>query len=386
VSALAAAALAAGSARGDAGALALRRAALWALLASKVLAGMGVQWDIQWHVIVGRDTFWIPPHVMTYAGVTGAVLLSFGVLACETLRAWRTGPAPGTLRILGLVGTRGYHLATWGIALTVLAAPIDDLWHRLFGIDVTLWSPPHLLGLLGAGVNTLGCLLVATEVYPLRSLARAAATVASGALLYGIVHLTIDPAGRLAFLYGGLWFCVLPILGALMLPLALVPTARLSALRWAPVLLLVLDIAVGVVGQQVARTGIEVMQPVSVIEAEIAADPTSPIAVAQRMARADSRPPGRVGGLMHLIGLPAAVALALVDPRRRPLAAALAYATVFFPSLILGMSARPSLAPMLPGPAILATGWLLAVIAGTTSGLAARALSRALEPAEPAAR
>ena len=36
------------------------------------------------------------------------------------------------------------HLAWWGILITILAAPIDDLWHRLFGLDVTLRSPPHL--------------------------------------------------------------------------------------------------------------------------------------------------------------------------------------------------------------------------------------------------
>jgi hypothetical protein len=63
----------------------LRRAALWTLLASKLLAGWGVQWDIQWHVLIGRDSFWIPPHVMTYAGVGLAVVVSFGVLAWETL-------------------------------------------------------------------------------------------------------------------------------------------------------------------------------------------------------------------------------------------------------------------------------------------------------------
>ena len=53
----------------------LRRAALWTLLASKLIAGWGVQWDIQWHVLIGRDSFWIPPHVMTYAGVALAVLV-----------------------------------------------------------------------------------------------------------------------------------------------------------------------------------------------------------------------------------------------------------------------------------------------------------------------
>lgn len=48
----------------DAGA---RRAALWTLLAAKLLGGWGLGWDIRWHLFVGRDSFWIPPHVMTYS-------------------------------------------------------------------------------------------------------------------------------------------------------------------------------------------------------------------------------------------------------------------------------------------------------------------------------
>ena len=53
---------------------ALRRAALWALLAWRLIALWGVRWDIQWHVVIGRDSFWIAPHDMTYAGVSGIVL------------------------------------------------------------------------------------------------------------------------------------------------------------------------------------------------------------------------------------------------------------------------------------------------------------------------
>jgi len=133
--------------------LALHRVVFWMLCAAKLVTGWGVQWDIQWHVRIGRDTFWIAPHLMTYAGVTLAGLLSFGMLALDTLR----GGAPvARLRVAGLEGTRGFHLAAWGMALTVLAAPIDDLWHRLFGLDVTLWSPPHLLGIAGGVVNSWG--------------------------------------------------------------------------------------------------------------------------------------------------------------------------------------------------------------------------------------
>src|SRR5712692_3838083 len=183
--------------------LGLYRAALWVLLAANLLVGWGVQWDIQWHVQIGRDSFWIPPHLMTYAGVTIAVLISFGVLARDTFRHLVAGRLPaGTTRIFRLTGTPGFHLAAWGIALTVLAAPIDDLWHRLFGLDVTLWSPPHLLGLFGVAINTAACLLIACEVYPGGGRVRDAAIVVNGAALLGTLAFAVQPTFRLAYMHG----------------------------------------------------------------------------------------------------------------------------------------------------------------------------------------
>src|SRR5437667_10245479 len=185
--------------------LGLYRAALWVLLGANLLAGWGVQWDIMWHVLIGRDSFWIPPHVMTYSGVTLIVLASFGVLALDTLRRLLAGRAPeGTECVLGLSGTPGFLLASCGIALTVLAAPIDDLWHRLFGIDVTLWSPPHLLGLLGVTVHTLACPLIVREAYPARGRARYLGLVLAASTLFGSLGVALRPTGRLAFLSGGI--------------------------------------------------------------------------------------------------------------------------------------------------------------------------------------
>ena len=70
------------------------------------------------------------------------------MLALGTSSRWLLsgGDRAGAFGVAGFAGTRGFHLAAWGIGLTVLAAPIDDLWHRLFGIDVTLWTLPYLLG------------------------------------------------------------------------------------------------------------------------------------------------------------------------------------------------------------------------------------------------
>ena len=361
--------------------MSFRRAALWTLLASKLIAGWGVQWDIQWHVLIGRDSFWIPPHVMTYAGVALAVLVSFGLLAWETLtgRPDRGPGAPPVLRILGLTGTRGFHLAAWGIGLTVLAAPIDDLWHRLFGLDVTLWSPPHLLGILGAVINSFACLVIAREVYPEGSRARLAALVLTGAVLYGGLHLTVDPSTRVAYLHGGVLFYTLAILSALILPLAHVTTARLSNRRWAPVALLVVLIALGLIGQQIAQKGFEIIQPISVIEEEIAKDPTSPIAVATLMARKEGVPAGQTGGRRHLFALWPALAMALVDARRRPIAATLAYAATLFALLAWRLPSRPSLAAMAPGAPETILALLLTLTAALVAGYAARWLSEKLE-------
>jgi hypothetical protein len=359
-------------------ALTVRRAALWTLLLSKLLAGWGVQWDIQWHVLIGRDSFWIPPHVMTYAGVALSVIVSFGVLAWESVTR-RDG---GDLRILGLSGTRGFHLAAWGIALTVLAAPIDDLWHRLFGLDVTLWSPPHLLGILGAAINSLACLVIAREVHPAGSVARWAALILTGAVLYGGLHLTVDPSSRIAYLYGGVLFYTLAYLSALILPLALVPTARLSGNRWAPVALLVVLIGLGLVGQQIARIGFETLKPVSVIDSEITKDPTSPIAVAMLMARKEGITPGQTGGQRHTFALLPVLAMALVDARRRPLAATLAYAVTLFAVLAWRLPSRPSLAAMAPGAPDTIVALLLVVAAAMAGGWAARWLCDTLA-AEP---
>jgi len=364
--------------------LAARRAALWALLVAKVLASWGVQWDIQWHTIIGRDSFWIAPHVMTYSGVTLTVLLSFGVLAWTTLRP--AAAAGDVVRVLGLTSTRGFHLAAWGIALTVLAAPIDDLWHRLFGIDVTLWSPPHLLGLLGAAINTLGCFLIAREVYPATSRAGVAAILVTGALLFTGLHLVVQPAFRIAYLQGGVWFHFYSILAPLLLPVAYVATARLSGSRWAPAVVLIGAVALGLVGQQLARLGFDLLQPVSVIQEEMLKDPTSPIAVANVVARRNGTVAGATTSVAQLLGLIPLAAMVAVDARRRPVAATVAYALVLFGLMAVRLGLLPAYQALVPGPGDTVVALALTLAAGVAGGFGAGRLAALLEPAPPRAR
>src|SRR5919108_5167262 len=335
------------SAASDVDVTTIRRAAVWALLLAKLTAGWGLGWDIRWHVLIGRDSFWIPPHVLTYASVSAAVLIAFGVLAAETWLA-RGGRAPvDTVRVLGMVGTPGFHLVWLGMALVVLAAPIDDLWHRLFGIDVTLWSPPHLLGLLGSTINTLGTLLIVGEAHDRRRWTRLAGLLVGGALLYFGVRVVLEPAWLVAWTHGGVRFHAFALLGALLLPLALVPAGRLLAHRWAPLAVVAVALAISVGGEQIARVGFAVVQPVSVIDEAIQKDPTSPIAQAAAI-RAKSRGVVTPFWLRLLFPLTAAAVMSALDVRRRPALASAAYGVVLVVAYGWSTLKSPAFAPLAP--------------------------------------
>ena len=361
------------------------RAALWTLLALKVVGGWGLTWDIRWHMTVGRDSFWIAPHVMIYASVALGVLVAFGVLARDTERVRRGLPAPpDAIRVVGLVGTRGFHVVAWGLALVVIAAPIDDLWHRLFGVDVSLWSPPHLLGLFGSVVSTGGCLVTAVEVHR-REAARLAALLLAGALFYAGVRITLDPAFLIGYSRGGVAFHLYAILGALVLPATLLAAARLTDRRWAPPVAVGVAVVLGVVGMQVARAGFAVLQPVSYLAEEIAKDPTSPIALANAIARTNREAPDP--WLLRLaLPLAAAAVFAGVDGRRRPVAAGVAYGVTLLGAYGWYLASRPAFAPLTPTALETGVALALAALAGAAGGVLARALAGALEAGAPSAR
>ena len=56
----------------------------------------------------------------------------------------------------------GWHAPLGGVlicacgAFALLGFPLDDFWHRLFGQDVTLWGPTHLMLIGGASMTLLG--------------------------------------------------------------------------------------------------------------------------------------------------------------------------------------------------------------------------------------
>ena len=126
-----------------------------------VLAVFGMYWDISIHIDDGRDPGPLanPAHYFILFGLMG--VLAAGIFGIALNRR----PLRSSLRVHGL----GEHAPVGSVivaacgAFSLVAFPLDDVWHRIFGQDVTLYSPTHLMLITGASLSTFGALALYRE-------------------------------------------------------------------------------------------------------------------------------------------------------------------------------------------------------------------------------
>ena len=125
--------------------------------------GFGVFWDISLHIDVGRDEGPLanPAHYFILFALYSC--FAAGVVAIA-LHENADKPAPRALRLPG-----GRSAPVGGALLVLCGAfalsgfPLDDVWHRMFGQDVTLWGPTHLIMINGAIFSLPALLVLALE-------------------------------------------------------------------------------------------------------------------------------------------------------------------------------------------------------------------------------
>jgi hypothetical protein len=130
--------------------------ALPGLISSAALftALLGMYWDISLHIDQGRDPGPLanPGHYLILAGLFGTFVAGFIAIVLP-----RERPGRSAIRI-----TRDWYAPVGGVlllacsAFSLLGFPLDDAWHRLFGQDVTLWGPTHLMLIGGAAMTLIG--------------------------------------------------------------------------------------------------------------------------------------------------------------------------------------------------------------------------------------
>ena len=128
----------------------------------------GSVWDISEHVITGvvpggEDFLW-PPHMIIYFSFLISLIVAlFSILTItkpyrakgimDPRYAIRDYPFLGAIVIAGLYA--------W------MSVPGDALWHELYGIELTSWSPPHVMLIIASAAETIsaaGLLINSQEV------------------------------------------------------------------------------------------------------------------------------------------------------------------------------------------------------------------------------
>jgi hypothetical protein len=142
----------------------LRRAAALLILYLLIQAEFGLAWDRSWHDYLGRNQFLIPPHIMSYSGIGLTGLVALTLVLSETVRYYQRKPGvdvSSTIQVLRVFAApTGFVMLGFGTLIDLIAAPLDNYWHTLYGIDVTWWSPFHLMGLTGSIFAGVGLIYV----------------------------------------------------------------------------------------------------------------------------------------------------------------------------------------------------------------------------------
>jgi hypothetical protein len=139
----------------------------WAVVPSAItgvsllVALFGMYWDISLHIDNGRDPGPLanPAHYFILLGLFGVLFAAVAAIALPLERPGRTAVriAPGWDAPMGGV------LLFFCAAFALTGFPLDDVWHRLFGQDVTLWGPTHLMLIGGASLATIAALVLSAE-------------------------------------------------------------------------------------------------------------------------------------------------------------------------------------------------------------------------------
>jgi hypothetical protein len=130
---------------------------LWCAVAGVISALIGGNWDISWHMSIGRDSFWTPAHIAIYMNAV-LVGIACGYLILRATFSHDRSAQSANVRIWGFMGPLGAFIATWGCFAMLTSAPFDNWWHNAYGLDVKIISPPHVLLFVGGIAIKIGVL------------------------------------------------------------------------------------------------------------------------------------------------------------------------------------------------------------------------------------
>src|SRR5260221_5649883 len=127
-------------------------------LLGAVISFFALSWDVQWHTFVGRDRTLTPPHILLLSGYALCGIGALVAVIVETQwvknnQAMEKRYTPFANRFAAPLGI---YITGYAALNGALAFPVDQYWHTLYGIDVTIWAPFHIMAISGLALMALG--------------------------------------------------------------------------------------------------------------------------------------------------------------------------------------------------------------------------------------
>ena len=116
------------------------------IMVAGLMMVIGGYWDAWWHVNIGRDDIWIPPHMMMYGSFVTILVFFTYLLFRGNLNRLKWGVVTGFL-------------------ILISAIPIDDWWHTFNPPEVGLglMSPPHMYFAVGGAIAGVYLMKIVAE-------------------------------------------------------------------------------------------------------------------------------------------------------------------------------------------------------------------------------
>jgi hypothetical protein len=128
------------------------------ILFAALVGLFALSWDIQWHIAVGRDRTLTAPHLFILGSAMLMGLAALASVLIETVWARHSIPVAksGTTFAGFFSSSLGAYLVGYGALDAAIGFPIDQYWHTLYGVDVAIWAPFHVMLLTGFCICCLG--------------------------------------------------------------------------------------------------------------------------------------------------------------------------------------------------------------------------------------
>ena len=208
-----------------------------------VIFFLGTTWDIQWHEYIGRDRTLIPPHQMMLTGVALSGIAGLVAVIVESIWARKSSTiAQHSTPFADIFhGSLGAYIVGFAALNAAVAFPLDSYWHALYGIDVAIWAPFHIMFAFGMAVVAFGAaymLLSAANLQVGTAKTKRIAyigVIISFATMMSIFTLLLFDAldDKNALTIGGITISFFPLLAGIVIAFTFVAVKTVVPWRWA---------------------------------------------------------------------------------------------------------------------------------------------------------